>query len=135
MFRMSLGAPVSRIKLPSIVSAFAFITIRLPTLLNGMIQLGESLVTTGSPMKLTGISLNNVSRREFDVRGDIAIYFDVFSLFFVANRIPNKIFTHINRGNKDILAAYDVKIRDISKKGLPAALRKDRKKKYTRCHG
>lgn len=43
MFKTNPGAPVSRIKFPSVVSAFALTTIRLPTLLNGMIHEMESL--------------------------------------------------------------------------------------------
>ncbi len=48
MLRMSLGAPVSTIKLPSVLSHFAFIAIRLSALLKGIMQEDVSLVATGS---------------------------------------------------------------------------------------
>ena len=51
MFKTRPGAPVSRIKLPSVVSAFAFIKIRFPARLNGIMHVAESTVTTGSTKK------------------------------------------------------------------------------------
>lgn len=51
MFKTRPGAPVSRIKFPSVVSTLPLITIKLPALVNGMVQVAESLVTNGSVKK------------------------------------------------------------------------------------
>ena len=47
MFNTSPAAPVSKIKLPSVVSAFAFISIRLPARLKGITQETESALKVG----------------------------------------------------------------------------------------
>src|SRR5688500_12617940 len=51
MFRIRPGAPVSRIKLPSVVSARARIKIKLPARLKGITKSQVSVCTTGSRQK------------------------------------------------------------------------------------
>ena len=48
MFNTKLGAPVSKIKLPLVVSALACIKIKFPARRNGMMHEAESLDATGS---------------------------------------------------------------------------------------
>ena len=57
MFKISPGAPVSNMKFPSVESILAFITMRFPARVNGIMLDAGSLVTTGSPTK-SSLKLN-----------------------------------------------------------------------------
>jgi hypothetical protein len=107
---------VSKIKFPSVVSTFAFITIRLPTLLKGIIQDGESLVTTGSRSSL--LSLLPASNMESGKDDELSKTFMVCLSPAVKNAMERAVI-YINRCGKNILAGYTIKVDFVPARELP----------------
>jgi hypothetical protein len=91
-------------KLPSVVSAFAFMTIRLPTRLKGITTLAESLDTMGSPLKSKGSFSKLVSVKELERGGESCFTFISTFPFIYAEAM--RILMHIIREMKNM--AYNL---------------------------